>query len=334
MNSLPKLSRKLVLSIGASFVSLLMIVGAFVLSGGPLPSTPFAEALSTEEVLQEYATKDSDSDGLPDWQESLYGTDPNNARSFDESMTDGQAVNEGKIKPRFEGDEPGEPEVLLETLPGTLPDANSLTDKFSREFFERLARASTDGPLTAEQKESLVNSLLVEFSTDAARILTSTYSRGDIKSSAAVSVDVYVGQLEKVLLSGNIPSNGSTIVDAMQALLESNDEQARAELNLVSGEFSKIKDGLLAMSVPPEFVSDHLLLVKVYDTLSRSTKVIAQYEKDPMALLGALKLYLPASKDYLTALDSIINRASLTYTPGTEDAGYLLFTAIRAIQTL
>lgn len=327
MNSLPKLSRKLVLSIGASFVSLVMIFGAVLLSGGSLPSTPFAEALSTDEVLKAYAEKDTDSDGLPDWQESLYGTDPGNPRSFDESMTDGQAVDGGKIKPRFEGEEPEEVTVAV-AIPGTIPAPNSLTDQMARTFFERLARESANGELTAQKKDALVQELLLEFSDDAARILKSTYTKRNLTVSNSTETADYVANVEYAIFSADVPQSGTTLVDTMHLLLEKNDEGARSELNHVSKEFAGIKDRLLALSVPEAYADDHLLLVKVYDTLSRVTKVVAQYEQDPLALLGALKLVMPAAYDYVDALKNIVSRASGDFTPIEGEGGHALYQVV------
>src|SRR5262245_15469456 len=77
-----------------------MMAAAFWLSG---PART-ANALSTEEILAAYAVRDADADGLPDWQEALYGTDPANPHSIDASMTDAEAVAKGMVAPRFESE--------------------------------------------------------------------------------------------------------------------------------------------------------------------------------------------------------------------------------------
>ena len=75
----------------ASVVAAALIAVAFVASG-PIPflgSFKIADAATSAELLKAYATKDADQDGLPDWQEALYGTDP---LLYD---TDGDFVGDG-----------------------------------------------------------------------------------------------------------------------------------------------------------------------------------------------------------------------------------------------
>src|SRR3989344_3578766 len=82
------------LTIGALIIGAGFIVVAF-LSSHPVASPVSAE--STAELLKAYAAKDTDGDGLPDWQEALYGTDPTNPRSVQASMTDAEAVAKGLV---------------------------------------------------------------------------------------------------------------------------------------------------------------------------------------------------------------------------------------------
>ena len=66
--------------------AVIVITGAWFLSkpGG----ASLANAESTEALLKSYAIQDTDGDGLPDWEESLYGTDPKKAD------TDGDGIGD------------------------------------------------------------------------------------------------------------------------------------------------------------------------------------------------------------------------------------------------
>src|SRR3990167_5251431 len=85
--------------ITAILFSAVLIVGAFVLARG-IESPSSAQASEETALLHAIATKDSDSDGLPDWEEALYGTDPHNQDSFHLGMSDGEAVAKGLIVPK------------------------------------------------------------------------------------------------------------------------------------------------------------------------------------------------------------------------------------------
>ncbi|MDP3402478.1 MAG: thrombospondin type 3 repeat-containing protein, partial [bacterium] len=117
----------------ASLLAVLMVGGTY-LSTGPNPFfglTRIVGAQSSEELLREYAAKDSDSDGLPDWQEALYGTDPFNPESFRVGILDGEAVAQGLIEPRVTVRAEKEP-TNLDSIPGTVAAPSSLTDRFSQ----------------------------------------------------------------------------------------------------------------------------------------------------------------------------------------------------------
>src|SRR3989344_2462375 len=83
----------------AMLFATVLIGGAFFMGRGTKVSN-VAEASGESSLLAAVATQDSDHDGLPDWEEALYGTDPKNADSKDLGMTDGEAVAQGLIVPR------------------------------------------------------------------------------------------------------------------------------------------------------------------------------------------------------------------------------------------
>src|SRR3569833_2132398 len=97
----------------ASGLALIMVSAAYLLSGPTFFTSHTANAESTDELLKAYANKDTAAAGLPDWQEALYGTDPNKAISNSFGIPDGEAAREGKLTPN--------------TLATQLPDANQGT---------------------------------------------------------------------------------------------------------------------------------------------------------------------------------------------------------------
>src|ERR1035437_7373016 len=89
----------------ATLFSVVIVVGAYFLARG-IESPPVVQASTETALLQAIASKDSDSDGLPDWEESRYGTDPHVADTFHLGMTDGESVAKGLIVPKAIADIP------------------------------------------------------------------------------------------------------------------------------------------------------------------------------------------------------------------------------------
>ena len=83
----------------AAFFAAVLIIGSFMFARS-VASTPIAQASTETALLQAIATRDSDGDGLPDWEEALYGTDPRITDTFKLGMTDGAAVAKGLIVPK------------------------------------------------------------------------------------------------------------------------------------------------------------------------------------------------------------------------------------------
>ena len=125
--------------LAATAFSALLVVGSYALARG-IASPPVAQASTETALLQAIATKDSDSDGLPDWEEALYGTDPQVADSRHLGMTDGEAVSRGLIVPKAIADAPAatpssdtSPSLIDSSLPPAPPEG-SITAAFAKNF--------------------------------------------------------------------------------------------------------------------------------------------------------------------------------------------------------
>src|SRR5665213_3591395 len=123
----------------ADLFSAITIVGAFELTRS-VDSPPTAQAAAESALLQAIATKDSNGDGLPDWEKSLYGipVDATTTDYFHLGMTDGQAVAQGLIVPKAVADIPGASSTSTTLDANGLPsaaDSSSLTSAFSQKFF-------------------------------------------------------------------------------------------------------------------------------------------------------------------------------------------------------
>ena len=99
--------------------AVIVITGAWFLSkpGG----ASLANAESTEALLKSYAIQDTDGDGLPDWEESLYGTDPKKADTDGDGVNDAQAVKEGLVKLSLSAEVPAAPGPDLAYFADYLP---------------------------------------------------------------------------------------------------------------------------------------------------------------------------------------------------------------------
>lgn len=309
---------------GASLIAVLMVAGGYALAGLRFPETKTVNAELTDELLASYVARDTDSDGLPDWQESLYGTDLNKADTDGDGISDGDAVRQGLLTPvSLSSQLPAEEGPIdVNEIPVGDPAPGSITDEFSKSFFEAYMRESGGQPMSAEAQDALVQRLLADYTARGNRVLSSTYTKVSVRSSVGMSAHEYYAAVESIIRRNDAPKDSTDPFALMEALMQGGDESARGKLTrLANSEAAMVKE-LAVMSVPTALVEEHLLMVRSLDTLAKSTRMIAQYEKDPIGTMSALSLYTPASRGFLDSMErmAVAILASGEPTAGTPEA--------------
>lgn len=302
--TLPKITTRTITIAGSVLVSAGMITGAFALSG-PLPFTsPIkkADAQSTAELLKAFAAKDSDSDGLPDWEESLYGTDPLNAQSVQTGLTDAEAVAQGLVKPRFvtEVSEQNRQNVT-EDMPGVLAASNSVTDRFAQAFFKNYMATRGDGQPTEEQVLQFAESAVADLRTSNAP--AQEYSISDVRTGTggAAAVKEYIAAVEAAFLK--FPTRaGSPELEYVTLAVTGGDTSSLDKARGIAQNYMRQADELMLIPVPPEARLMHLALANSVHALGVITENMAAMDTDPMlGMLGIIE-YQPAAFEAIEAL--------------------------------
>ena len=323
MPTLPFSTRTLRI-LGALVISGALMTGAYVLSGPSFFSSRIVGAESTEELLREYSEKDTDGDNLPDWQEALYGTDPAVADTDGDGISDGEAAASGLLTTqRFVTDQSQLP-VSVSDIPGVTPAPGSLTEKFSRSFFESYVANWTGTPLTKEQQDALVARLLTEFSEEAKVGLVSKYSSASVQTDSSVSVTAYAGAIENIIRRNEVAEGSGNAVLLAQVFIENSDRSALPKLQTLARSYRAITDGLIATRVPPHLADEHVTLIRATDTLANAINTLVRYEQDPLAVLGGLSIIGPASKDMMLSLRAVGREVKALGTPAPGAPGALL----------
>lgn len=305
--------------IGAVVIAIAMVGVSFWLSSS---STQYASALSTEDILRAYVEQDTDSDGLPDWQEQIYETDPGNPESVRAGMTDAEAVREGLIKPAFESESVPKP-LAEENFTVPAPDSGSLTERFSQELMESYFAAG--GPSEDFDTDAFVAVLLTNLESSTENLFSSSYGRIDVRISASVRESEYADALYGALTAPDFSGIEGSVPELASSYIEEGDAHAQSQLEKLATAFRAYVAGLRTMSVPSEFVTDHLALIRVYDAMGRVTDAFANYENDPLLAMAAVNAYRTNAEALALAVGRIAEtlRGDEEPAPGTPEA-YLL----------
>ena len=334
MAFLQRFSPRTIRITAASALALSFVGVAFLITSPSFWKSRQANAESTDDLLSAYASKDTDGDGLPDWEEALYGTDPNKAISNPYGIPDGEAAKEGKLTPNSLASQlPQDQTLTPDDLPGTLPAAGSLTEQFSHEFLQDFVESSDGQPMTDDQQQALVSKLFASYTQKAAQAINSPYTLVQVHTTNSSDVSAYAGQIESII-SATIPdtSDNGDLLQLSSNVIEKNDTASATRLKVLAGDYSNAAKQMEALDVPTSMRESHLELVQAFDTVGRAASIVADYQSDPIGTMGALSVFVPARANILDAFGTIANAVLQGGEPAPGEPGYDLVTFVRNAQ--
>ncbi len=275
-----------------------MVAGAFWLSS---PSVRTAQALSTEDILRAYAMKDTDADGLPDWQEALYGTDPRNPRSVDPNMTDAEAVASGKVTPTFTSEET--PERSIE-VPGIDAGPETLTDRFGKKFLENYLRLNEGMPLSPEDMTAFIASASKELAEE--RGARFTLSDLTVVGGGEDALFTYVTTMDRVLTEHSASHDEKNVYDYFgEYVMGIETEHSMARIRELAQAYAESAEAIMQISVPSTVSGPHLDFANAYAGVGAVVEDMASMPEDPLRGLLGLLSYLDAWSAYSDALSKL-----------------------------
>jgi hypothetical protein len=278
--------------------SIVIITGAYITAHGVI--SPQVTHASTEtELLKAIASKDSDSDGLPDWQESLYGTDPHNSDTFHLGMTDGEAVSRGLIVPKAITDiavassTKSASDIVDPSLPPA-PKDGTLTAQFAQLFFTNFlsARQANGGVDLSESQLSDVAKQTMDTFTSTIKPAPDykTLSDLNIVGSGAEAMKSFAIGAERILLTNTNDATTTDINYFKSGLIDGNDNAYDILLSIAKS-YRGSAAGIAALPVPKELAKSSLDLINTLMRLSQIDVDFTKADTDPLVAILALQQY-------------------------------------------
>lgn len=286
--------------ITAGLFSVVIIVGAYWLARSP---SNVAEASAETALLQAIATRDSDADGLPDWEESLYGTDSHITDTFSLGMTDGEAVARGLVVPKAIANistASSSPMSLDEEGLPPAPKEGTLTALFAENFFTLFMAKKAEnggGDLTESQMSEVASQSLASLASivapapdyKSAKDITVSGEGADTMKEYAVNAEA--------ILAKNRPNTTTSEINYLKSALVDNDDTAYTHIASIAKAYRDTAVGLSALSAPKELAPAHLDLMNATMRVSGITSDFAKANTDPLATMLALQQYPKAVLD-------------------------------------
>ncbi len=269
-------------------VAVLVVGGVwFFINRGPIKEN---EEIATIEGTSESAFKDSDGDGLLDWEEVLWQVDPATPDTDGDGTSDGEEVklNRDPAKPGPD-DALSPPQQPVGVLPAT--EDLGLTENVSQRFFTLYLASRGDEPLDSETQSQLIEAVLGQVGSTQPNV--TLYSLSDIAVSRNNGEDAilsYKGQVDAIINSSSDPSVFRDLLVVQQALRDEDSQRlsnfgARGEL------YKNMSSGLAKVKVPSSLGTAHLDLTNGILLMSDGILKLKSTFDDPVLGLLGLTTY-------------------------------------------
>ena len=275
-------------------------------------------SVADQRIIDSIANKDTDSDGLKDWEEALWQTDPNNPDTNGNGIKDGAEVAK----------------LSLETTSSTPKTTKPLTssDQFSRDLFTRYVSIKQTGsgdPADYNNYTDLVQSYIDKEATALSANIHSATDFKVIAKETPADIHRYGNEFGALFVTDETPDLENELV----ILNRATENQNQTELNKLDkniAAYEEILNGLLKISVPESFLPDHLTLTNAVETIILGIKSMKFSFSDPLKAAAGLKNYPDAAGNILPLLRNIgggLEESGVTFTQ--TETGYRFINLVK-----
>ncbi|MFQ5662084.1 MAG: hypothetical protein ACE5F2_02430 [Candidatus Paceibacteria bacterium] len=241
-------------------------------------------------VLNNINKKDTDNDGLKDWEEELWNTDPNNPDTDEDGTKDGDEVDAGR-NPNLTGpDDEYQEDVFIKQRQQDFLDENfTETEKLSQNLFGNyLLKRSSSKQLTEKDKSDLINSALQDISN--LEIQVKQYTISDISvsnDSSKIFTKNYGNKLGDIILKHSFKTDNELTIFNRSLTNDDKDEIKKLDL-IINGYKDILKDALVVV-VPIDATEEHLTFVQGIALIISSIENMRVIYDDPVRAMAGLE---------------------------------------------
>lgn len=221
-------------------------------------------------LVEDLIKKDTDLDGIPDWEESLYGMDVTN------NDTDGDGVLDFAEISQLKSEDAKTEENLTET------------DKFSRELFATVAALNQAGEVDQNTIDKLTTSLsekMGDLPVKKVFLISDIKVMGDDSTTSIQKYNSALGALYKKYTTKD------NVTEILKEFVNDGEEvnmEALVKLNPIIKQSEEVIKGMLTITTPPKISQAHLDLINALERSIENLSDIQLYDKDPIIAINAM----------------------------------------------
>ncbi len=314
-------SKKFVISL---FIAILIICVSLILTFGEgtlYESKKVAEITPVDESkFEAFKQEDTDGDGLPDWQEGLYGTDPkkddtdgDGTKDEDEMKAerDPQKANTAKV-----GQIPNDKieQQIIERAKQAEIEYEKLNDtqKLARSFLSQyIATQPADRKMTEEEINSVVDSMIKKVNI---KDIPDKYKKEDILLSTNTDLkkglEKYFTILKPIIMDSVGPATIKGL-DLISSIEKNNWMVNIKEINNITEILSSSADKIIETEVSSLIKSEHLDMANAIYKMSVHLESFKEINQDPINTMLGFQGYTDLIDIVGEILDKMISKVKV-----------------------
>jgi len=230
-------------------------------------------AYNDTDTLADLVNRDTDQDGVLDWEENLWGTNPK-LKETTPGTPDVTAIEELKTKDGKTGS----------PISGNLTE----TDKFTQELFSTVSVLSQSGTLDQVTVDKLSETLANQIKNSPVEKI---YGISDLKvkkDAGVAAITKYNDEMYAKLKKYPLRESPIDILDEATTEDGNIDGQVLEKLDPIAEQIKKIVGEMLQIDVPETFTTYHLALINSLEKLSENLTDVQSIDTDVIVALGAM----------------------------------------------
>ncbi|MEI6316670.1 MAG: hypothetical protein WCO65_03020 [bacterium] len=246
-----------------------------------------AVSIKDSATISDLLVQDSNNNGIPDWEESLYGLDPKG-----DGISNKKIISDKKIQSKqANGIVDGGDTSVTET------------GKLSREMLSTILALQQSGNLTSAAVDNLTNTLGTTVNAKRDTVPTYTIDNITVVDDSAKAMAVYEKGFSVALATSQKSDVGNELSIIYQALDEKTGKDKLAKLDSYAAGYAKLASDIVAIKTPQKISQKSLAFANACSLMSHALKKIeVMYSDAPTGMIGF--------DEYTTARDAIVNGTS------------------------
>jgi hypothetical protein len=248
------------------------------------------------DYIEKVAERDSDGDGLSDWEESLWGTDINNPDTDGDGTIDGEEVNLGR-DPNLKGPDDLLPKSTLSSRGKIINENETLThtERFGRELFSGYTELLNNDRYKNNKVDLLYNLL----NQNVANVKSAElYTLSDIKTFPEENNKLAIRNYGNSVIANLQSDVAINEIVAIIELLETRSSQSKENLQKMIDSNKRILEKNLSLPAPKGAENIHLDLLNSHNEVVESMIKISKISEDPLLAVIGIGEYSQATSNF------------------------------------